>query len=106
MTREKRKRKDSDTSSKPLSEVQSRVPAMRQKLRTRNVQSCELNTATSADVQETLPEGVAGSPSGGNLNSEVDNGMKGELRKGNSPEDDVRTTVLSTLAKRKEGSSM
>lgn len=107
MTREKRKRRDSDTSSKLLSGVQSAVPAVRQKIRTSSsVHSCELNTATAAGTEDTWSEGAAGSPSDGNLSREVNNGVKEELREGNTLEDDVRTTVLRTLAKRKEGSSM
>lgn len=102
MTREKRKRIDSDTSSKPLSEI----AAVRRKLRTNEVHSCEENTASIAVVGEAWSEGAAGSPSVGASSRGVGNGVNEGWWEGNLLEEDVRTAVLRALAKRKEGSSM
>ena len=101
MTREKRKRIDSDTSSKP-----SAIAAVRRKLRTNEVHSCEVNTASIAVVGEAWSEGAAGSPSVGASSRTVGNEVSEGWWEGNLLEEDVRTAILRTLAKRKEGSSM
>ena len=101
MTREKRKRVVFNTSSLP----QSGIAAVRRKLRTNEVHSCEVDTASIAVIGEALSEGAAGSTSVGDSCRAVGNEVS-EGWEGNPLEGDVRTAVLRTLAKRKEGSSM